>query len=373
MPKYLILPLLALALLMGGCWDRVEIEDRGYVLGLAFDLPKEDHYQRKLTITMPFAEREGGKSGGGQEMPNLIFDVVAPTVESGMMLIQNRINRKLFFGHQKVIIFSEKSAKLSILPWLDFFERFSTVPRTTLLAVAKGDAGKVLLTAPDSDPLPSIYLSDLLEETARYGFGPKRNLNKVVCYMESRGPGILIPLIEKEKENVQVTGSAVFRGNSLVGTMDKFQTRGALWLTGEVERGTITLPRGDGNQLSFELKKARRQVRPRIQEHGITFEYKLVVEGTIEEYFGRRNIMDLKEIAAAEKALAQVINEEIQSAIKILQQRLATDALGLGMMIRKHNPKLWDEIGDWNQYFAQHVSIQIVDLSVFIRRTGVLR
>jgi len=369
------LGLLLLALVLGGCWDQTEVEERAYVLGVALDVPRDKGDRRKVTVAMPLVREVGAASGGGggNKVPLISFDSIAPTIQEALVPIQNRMNRQLFFGHQKVLLFSEESARRPISPWLDFFERFSTIPRTTLIAVSRGEAGKLLSTAPPSEQLPPLYLHQLLMETANYGFGPHRTLNKLACYFESRASGILLPMVKEHKDSVEVDGSAVLKYNRLVGTMGKHETRGALWLTGEVGGGTIVTGGRGQNKLSFVIKSSRRRIKPHYRDDGITFEVRLTVEGNVEEYFGSRNVMNPRVLEQTEQEIAQVIKREITRAIGILQTDLRTDALGLGMMVRKRNPKKWQKIGEWNDYFAEHVKIELAEITVFIRRTGVLR
>jgi Ger(x)C family germination protein len=372
--------LFLLALISSGCWDRIEVEERAYVLGVAIDLPKQEKAKRKITFAMPLVREVGasntggGGSGGENKVPLTTFDATASTIEEALLPIQNRMNRRLFFGHQKVLIISEESARLPIPPWLDFFERFSTIPRSILVAVSQGRASEALGTAPASEQLPPLYLDQLLMDSAQFGFGPHRNLNKLACYFESRASGFLLPLLKKNKDNIQIDGSAVLKQNKLVGTLDKHETRGALWLTGEVGGGTIVLARGQGlNKLSFEINDARCKMEPQYNRNGITFRAKVTVEGSIEEYFGSRNVMNPRILEQTEKEIARVIQGEIERAIARLQKELGTDALGLDMMVRKRNPKLWQTIENWNDYFVRNVKIELAELTVFIRRTGVLR
>ena len=195
-----------------------------------------------------------------------------------------------------------------------------------------------------------------------------------MVFAHEKRPGFMLPLIKVNKDNIEVIGSAVLKENSLAGTLTSRETRGALWLTGEVQGGVIDLPGVDGqNRLSFLIGDSRRLIRPRYTEKGITFEVKLIVEGSVEEYFGKRNVINAETTAQAEAELARQIRKEIAGTVAKLQKEFGTDALGLGEFVRKRNPKLYRQIGDWNHYFANQVEVKLTDLSVYIRRTGVLR
>lgn len=375
MLRWWSLLLVPLVLLTSGCWDRIEVEERAYVLGLAMDLP-ENEGKRKISIAIPVVQESGaeGSGNGGGSVPLTILSSTASTVLDGLVPLQNKLNKELFFGHQKVLVFSEACAAKPIIPWVDFFERVANIPRSIMVAVCQGEAAKALETSLPSEQLPPLYLHQLLKDIAQTGSAPYRTFNDLMVFAHEKRPGFMLPLIKVNKDNIEVIGSAVLKENSLAGTLTSRETRGALWLTGEVQGGVIDLPGVDGqNRLSFRIGDSRRLIRPRYTEKGITFEVKLIVEGSVEEYFGKRNVINAETTAQAEAELARQIRKEIAGTVAKLQKEFGTDALGLGEFVRKRNPKLYRQIGDWNHYFANQVEVKLTDLSVQIRRTGVLR
>ena len=66
MPKvkatYKILLLLSIMFLLSGCWDREELEDRAYVIGLGLDKSEKEG---NIKITMLIANPEVGSIQGG--------------------------------------------------------------------------------------------------------------------------------------------------------------------------------------------------------------------------------------------------------------------------------------------------------------------
>lgn len=120
-----------------------------------------------------------------------------------------------------------------------------------MVAVCQGEAAKALETSLPSEQLPPLYLHQLLKDIAQTGSAPYRTFNDLMV-LPTKRPGFMLPLIKVNKDNIEVIGSAVLKENSLAGTLTSRETRGALWLTGEVQGGVIDLPGVDGqNRLSF--------------------------------------------------------------------------------------------------------------------------
>ncbi len=54
-----LLPAVLVVIPLAGCWDRVEIEDRGFVVGAALDLPDEGTEENKIKLTNQFVVPSG--------------------------------------------------------------------------------------------------------------------------------------------------------------------------------------------------------------------------------------------------------------------------------------------------------------------------
>ena len=85
-----------------GCWDRIEVEERAYVLGLAMDLP-ENEGKRKISIAIPVVQESGaeGSGNGGGSVPLTILSSTASTVLDGLVPLQNKLNKELFLDTKK--------------------------------------------------------------------------------------------------------------------------------------------------------------------------------------------------------------------------------------------------------------------------------
>ena len=104
--KVITIALIAWAI--SGCSELAEIEERGFVVGAAYDIVKEKKSNpiMKGTYQMVLPSKlteEGGKGAG-----NNYIDVSAKgdSVFEQIRIIAKKISRTLFFPHIQVIIFS---------------------------------------------------------------------------------------------------------------------------------------------------------------------------------------------------------------------------------------------------------------------------
>lgn len=93
-----------------GCYDASSIEDSYYVVGLGIDLSKNNSY----TISVQIAKNKNSSSSSSsssQSSEYSIYTVEAETIESGITILNNYLNKELNFSHCSAIVFSEELAR----------------------------------------------------------------------------------------------------------------------------------------------------------------------------------------------------------------------------------------------------------------------
>ena len=97
--------------LLSGCWDRKELEDRAYVIGLGLDQSK---HKGKIKITMLLANPEVGSvqgGGGSTEKPREIITFDANDFITAKSTANAIISRNISYDLLKIIVVSEELAK----------------------------------------------------------------------------------------------------------------------------------------------------------------------------------------------------------------------------------------------------------------------
>ena len=109
--RYKVLLLLLMISMLTGCWDKQEIENRSYVIGLGLDPSKEEG---KIKVTMLFANPEVGSmqgGGGSLEEPREIISFDAYDFITAKRTANSIISRSVSYDLLKIIVVSEEFAK----------------------------------------------------------------------------------------------------------------------------------------------------------------------------------------------------------------------------------------------------------------------
>ncbi|MGI6082898.1 MAG: Ger(x)C family spore germination protein [Limnochordia bacterium] len=386
-----ILALMCLLLSLSGCWSRREIETLGFVMAMGIDKAQdEDKLQLTMLVAKPFA-MGGGEESNPQEAATWVFSSTGDTVFEAIRNGNSQSPRRLFFAHNRWILFGEEFAREGIQEALDFWSRDGESRRTVHIAVTKDTtASQMLQTRFELERQPSEGGRGVLNNAATaLSTVVTVRLNEFAQFLES--PGIspvasrveLVPrpkdadvrgeVVEQEiGSSARFTGAAVFNGDRLVGWLDKSETRGLNWVRSEVKSALLIVddPGNHGERVGIEIISARAQTSVEHVDGRFVTRIKVEAEG----HLGDTTAFvepDTDVWESLEKRMAQVIREEIRAAVS-KGQLLRTDFLGFGASFYRSNPRLWSQVkDDWQDFVFPTMTVEI-DIRTKLRRTGLV-
>lgn len=180
--KIVILWVLIL-LMLTGCWDKIEIEDRAFVMAIGIDLSSSN---KRYVVTFQFpnaAQITKGTSGGGggSEKPSFAVSEVADTIFSASRHISTRIDKALYLGHTQAIIFGKDVVenKDKFQQVLDSLDRSYELSRKVYLLVTPQKAQDILLKKYEMEPNTGAYIRDIFKHYNRTSRFPTIDYNKI--------------------------------------------------------------------------------------------------------------------------------------------------------------------------------------------------
>ncbi|MDF2681755.1 MAG: spore gernimation protein [Brevibacillus sp.] len=388
--------LIALMLLLAGCWDQVQIEERGFVIGVAVDVPRSKNAQQKAEqeapnkpegqqrflvtnqFVIPGGLIAGGQSGGGQNTAN---EAYLNLLSEGDSLFEvsrefaTRSSRTPFYQHLKIIIISEDVArsKYGLGNTVDVLLRDPDARRSSKVFVSKGDAKNALEVKPKSEKLPALYINSIGDNSdknsrmlpdIRIGDVHEQLLNQF---------SFAIPRIIAENQEVKMAGAAIFNAdNYMVGFLGEEETEGLNFLTDSVHGGLIKAKLKE-DLIILNIQGAKRSIVADVRDkQHIKFTIKIQCEGAIIESFDVMDLLDPNVQHKLEQAFAREIERMSQDTITKLHKQMAVDAIQLGSFLKQYHFKLWSQIkNDWEKGQQLYKKSEIaVEADVFIRNIG---
>ncbi|MGI6165695.1 MAG: Ger(x)C family spore germination protein, partial [Limnochordia bacterium] len=249
--RRLVLVVLILMMFLTSCWNRREIETLGFVLAVGVDKAAEEgKIMLSVQIAKPFA------LAGPSVVAERPFWLVSSTGYTVFEAIRNFLSqspRRPFWAHNRFILIGEELAREGIMEIIDLFARDGESRRTVQVVIVKGAKAVDLLQAEfELERLPSEGAQGiLLGSLAGLGTTVGTELNDLLQMLELPGMepvALRAEIVDRPPDvdlrgqlkrdvistSARLSGAAVFKKDKLVGWLGPKQTRGLLWIKGEI-------------------------------------------------------------------------------------------------------------------------------------------
>lgn len=385
--------------LIAGCWDRLEIEERAVVLGIAVDLadpaeekdfsevshlkdifPKPETPLIKVTAQIavpgriPLGPGEGGSSGTGKK-PVWVLSAIGSTLDDAMMVLQQELADRIFLGHLRVIAISEDYARRGLSNLNDYFRRNPEVRRLAWLVVSKGKAMDLMNASPELERVPALYLLAMMDHAVEMGKYPNEFVGKFWSKLSSKGQEPYLPYVSiKKKDNIEIAGLAFFKGDKMVGTTKPLEIGFFMGITGFKGGGyTAFTPFPDASHtIIFRATYRAAKTRVRLVNGRPHAEVWVQIEGNIEEKSDEHtHFFDHNKVKELEKEIAKRLEEGYIELIK-KTQKAGTDIFGFGEYVRARQSEYWNrEVKTKKNWQNEYKNLSVeTHIQIKIRRVG---
>ncbi len=400
------------------CFDAVEVDDEVYALVLGLD--KGVTNKIRVTIQYPTYKTSGGGSGGGggqeknqggmggsNEAPGSnIHTIEAPSILEALDMYGMAISRRVSLMHMKNLVLSEDFAKEGIQPYLAPLARYRQARRVVNIAVVKGSAqayiqnntsniGESLskamemmsVQADNTSFFPRVTFYNFytaLLSTYEQGYTAYSGINDFKQLPEEQEktepplnldngyePG-KIPRSGVAKR--EFAGTAVFKGDKMIGSLNSEETRYFLMITGKFKRGLIDIQDEEAPKyvIPMDFRLSRKPVVKGYFKKGRpVISVRLELEADIGSIQSRINYEDRNKIEKLNEKAENYIQGKITQVIGKVQHQYKSDIFGFGQKMAGYFPNIeeWEKF-NWVSHF-QDAGIN-VKVNVNIRRTGLM-
>lgn len=368
--------LLLCILLLSGCWDKIEIEDRLFVLAVGVDKVREEEQKTPedrytLSFVSPLVDKV--KEGEGPAFNT--YKTVSNTLIMSLSQLLERFSQKQFFGHTRAVFFGEdimKDDKL-LKGLIDGMYRFQELHGSMNAYIVPGRAEDVFNVEPAFDRLLMPYIVGITENADYTSKVMKLSLSDMIIKLTDQKGSLVIPQVIPEKKEVRMNGAGVLKDYKLIGYLGDEEVAVYNWLTDKAQGGNISVEYKDIS-VAFRHFTFNRDIElSKVEDGKIYLNYNMKTEGSIEEYKIDQNILNeniLKEIG---KEVEKRIKGESEKLIKKFQEEFRVDLIGVKDYLSKYQPKLYKTIeSDYDNYFVNNIVINVT-ADVRIRRIGMIK
>jgi spore germination protein KC len=352
--------IILIMVILTGCWGKSELRDVGIVSGIGIDKGKDNSYELTTQTIKP-----GTPIGGS---PTSVF-VQSSSGKTVFEAIRNFIitaKKKQIFQHIHAVIIGKDIALNGVNPVLDFFIR-DHEPRFSMdLFIAEDKAKEILEVQNKKFPIPSLTMKESVKVQGALSKAPQVTLHNFYQRLVEPYEDPYLPIIHKtQDDDFEVYGTAIFKGDKLVGELTPFETRGMLRVLGEVKGGIqiIEMPSLDGEsvRISIEIKKSKTSISAFIKNNQPYIQIEIKETGFIGDV-SKRMLLKEEEIQKITLLYEDSIKQEMQQAVSKIQKEFKSNVFDFHGTIERKDKHYWKQHkNEWeNIYPTVQVDVKVV-------------
>ena len=373
MKKLIIFLIILSTLMMTGCWDMIEIEDRIYPYTIGVDLNHNMDKEGKYEFTISYPNIAAIGKNATSDDPIFIIDDTANSIFELLHKLTTRLQRPIYLKLLNVVMVSEEVAKdsKSMREIVDSLNRDFIISKNVQMLLVKDSAKELLTTRLEPRRQQAIEgsLHGMLINRQESSLFIPINFINFIEEMDISDAAI-VPLASPGKEEIIISGGAILKNYRLIGYLKPMEVRALAIMNDEINEDTIDI-NFNGADLSVMITGVKSKRRLVNEEENLKIKFDIELEGHIHSFILDRSMtIETEEmLEALQNAVAKNIKEDMDKLVEKVQKEYEVDVFNLRNFISKYHPKLWEEIQDDWEVIYPDMEIE-VDVEVFLRRRG---
>ncbi len=348
--KTMILCLIPLLLM--GCWDAEEVNNRTLVLAGGFD--RTETGAVKVSIQVPIEEElllSGSSQASGRP-----FGVLTAEGDSGYAAVpglQSKTEGNLFYGHIKTMVFSWDLATTGLREEIDALRRNHDIPAQAHVYLVKDQASTMLDHHLWHKRLPANSLVHFAHVKGKKDQAFSQDIWELARDIEVKTQDAFIPLLnyDPDEETFIISGLGVFQDDRLVGELSGEETRMFGLLSGRSRNAYpyLIVPEYGGITMRQVRAKAKIGLKKNGSQPVVTIDIK--ARGHMGESTKMAVNLNREDRDRINQAFSAYLEREMRKTLEKIQA-LNSDLLALGEVYRIHYPLEWDA-EEWERLYPQ--------------------
>lgn len=359
--------------ILSGCWGKSELQDIAVVSGIGID--KDESNQ--IIVTTQTIKPEKIKENDPQ--PYLVRESSGETVFEAVRDFIITAGKQQLWQHIEIFVIGMPTAENGVTEIIDFLYR-DHEPRSSMnLFISDKTASEIININSEVGVIPAIAMKESLEHQASLGKAPQVMFHEFLEAYEDPFIDAFLPIIQKNKEtgDFQIYGTAIFKGNKVVGELSSYETKAMLRVLNQIKGGieVITLDSisedENNSKITVEIKSSKSNLEARFENGIPIIEINIKETGTIS---GLSKPIDLtnKKIMEIKKEYEKVIKSETSKVVGKVTKDFNSDIFAFSHTINRANKVYWKK--HQNQWDELLPTLEVkVNVAVEIEHYGLIR
>lgn len=368
---YFLILLIVIPVFLSGCWDSRELNKLSIVAGVGGDMAPGTGevtltYQSIVPSRVKSSSSSGGsgeqKGGGALQTIQLDHSTGSSVLDAVSRYTQHG-SRRPFYEHTQVYVLGKDAVQQGIYPFLDIIARDPATRPGVLLVVSEEKASDILEIQDGMENIQAVEMAAEIKLSADLSKYPAVSYLEFVNRLMSKTTAPIAPMIGifeetgpegKKQKKIRISGTAVFKGDRMIGELNERESSGLLWATDKIKKGFVMIP-----EASLGIVQAKGKIVPELQGDKIKITIEIDEESNLIEYKGHQD-MTSNILQELEMGQASEIASQVMAAVE-KSFSLNADVFGFGEAVHRKYKKEWEDLKSrWDEiYPGIEVSVKV--------------
>jgi len=333
-----------------GCMNSVHLKDMMVVEGMGVDIQDE-----KVSL---FIQTLNADKASNNEPPQGNMTIVTQgegkAIYDAVSNLGKTLSKKIFFGQNKIIVFSSDLAKERFEDNLDYFLRSTDSRPDVAVCLSEKEAKEIMESKENDAHVPSENIVYLIRNGEEAGQSLYITVNELLNVYYDRTSDIFLPVlgINSDTKNAELKGIGIFDDDRLTYVTDDEETMGFVFIKGGIKNCSVELNDNELGKIGADIMEPKVVNKVEIRDGNVVFITQIKSELMINEVQnGVLVSLDKEKMERICTLAGREIETHCRKAFTACQLH-KSDALRVGEYLAKESPKSYDLLSSkWDTYF----------------------
>lgn len=346
----IIICVLIISLTFTGCMNSVHLKDMMVVEGLGVDVADDE-------ISVSVQTLNASEASSGESMQGNMTVVTAEkgnTVYHAISNLGNYLSKKIFFGQNKLIVFSRDLAETQFDVNIDYFLRSSDSRPDVAVCLSDSKAQDIIESKENDTHVPIEDVVYLIKNGQDSGKSMYITVGEFLNIYYDKTSDISIPMLEMDDEtkNAKLKGIGIFNKDKLVYVTNDNETKGYTFIKGKIKTTSIEFEDKDLGKIVVDILNPKVKNKTEIRDGKVVFITEIKAELMINEIENGILIsLDKEKMERIRKLACDKVEILCRKSFYACQNH-GSDVFRVGEYLAKDNPKSYELVSEqWDDYF----------------------
>ena len=337
--------------MFSGCMNSLHLKDLTVVEGMGIDRTEKETLVTARTLNV---EKTAGSSEASEGNMTVNAEGSGDTIVDAVASVSKNLSKELFFGQNKLIIFSRDIAENDFKNKIDYFLRSDDSRSDVSVCISNTKAKDILETKENESKVPCENILHLMKKDEESGSSAYVTTGELIKFYTDKTSDIYLPVLEKDKktQNVKAVGIGIFDEDRLVYTLDEEETMGFLIISGRAENCTLEFEDEKFGKIGVRISGIKTKNEVQIKDGDIIFSTQIKTGYIISEIQnGIVNSLDAEKLNEISVMTESKLISLCEKSFKACQEN-NSDCMRVGNYLAKCSSEAYNSVSDkWDDYY----------------------